>query len=92
MNPPSSSDHEPTIPRAEAEAMIKLMDQELAVQRAKLAVNKEKAGANAARWSALVFVLLFFLAILIWGFAKLQEVKFDAPPRPSPPPKAPARR
>lgn len=92
MNQPSPSGREPKIPRADAEAMIKLMDQELAIQRAKLATNKEKAGANAMRWGVLVLVLLFLLGVMVWGFSKLQAVKLETPTRPPPPPAAPARR
>lgn len=92
MNPNPSSSNEPKIPRADAEAMIKLMEQELALQRAKLATNKATAGANVARWTALVFVLLFLLGVMIWGFARLQAVKLETPTRPPPPPTAPARR
>lgn len=92
MNPPPSSNREPKIPRADAEAMIKLMDQELALQRAKLATTKATPGANVARWGALMFVLLALLGVMIWGFAKLQTVKLETPTRPSPPPTAPARR
>lgn len=92
MNQPPPSGREPQIPRADAEAMIKLMDQELAIQRAKLATNKQKAGASATRWGALLVVLLLLLGIMVWGFSKLQAVKLETPTRPPPPSPAPARR
>lgn len=78
--------------RLDAEAMIKLMEQELAIQRAKLAVDKAKGGATTARWAALVVILLALLGAIIWGFAKLQEVKLETPIRSATPPPAPARR
>ena len=92
MIQPTPHDSEPKIPRPEAEAMIKMMDQQLAIQRAKLAVEKEKGVSTTARWVALMIVLLFLLGAMIWGFAKLQTVRQETSARPSPPPAAPARR
>ncbi len=81
MNDPDPpSDSKPKMPRADAEAMIKLMDQELAMQRAKRAVGSENEH-HTGRWLALLFVIFVLLGAVAWGFWKLNEIK--------PPPKGP---
>jgi hypothetical protein len=93
MNPSAPQGNEPKIPRPEAEAMVKLMEQELALKRAKLAAEKgKKEGNRTERWLALMLFLLLLLGALIWGFAKLQKARTLVPEKPTPPPAAPARR
>jgi cytoskeletal protein RodZ len=92
-NPSAPQGNEPKIPRPEAEAMVKLMEQELALKRAQLAAEKGKKESNRVeRWLALVLFLLVLLGALIWGFAQLRKARMQAPERPTPPPAAPARR
>jgi hypothetical protein len=97
MNPSTPQGNEPKIPRREAEAMVKLMEQELALKRAQLAAEKGKMGRPSERWMWLMLILLVLLGLTVWafiyGWGRIQNYKSQTPDKPlPPPPAAPARR
>ena len=64
----------------EAEALIKQMDQELILQRAKLASSGgASATGNTGRWLALLGMLFLILAALAWGFWSLGKIQSESP-------------
>ncbi len=91
MNEPSNpSNPPPNMSRADAEAMIKLMDQELAIQRAKLQMQEASDGNRNGRWIALFFVLFLLLAIVAAGafWVVTHKPEVSKPPTPA---RAPGR-
>ncbi len=97
MNPPAPQGNEPKIPPTAAVPIVKMVEQELAMKRAKLAAEKSKPSRPAERWLALMLILLVLLGVTVWGFiwgwGRIQNYKSQTLDKPAPtPPAAPARR
>lgn len=69
-NPP------PKMSRDEAEAMIKAMEQELVVQRAKREI--EEGQPKSGRWLAFMGVLFLVMAIFLYGVWKTNQVRGES--------------
>lgn len=67
--------------RAEAEAVIKSMEQELVVQRVRR--QNEDSHPGNGRWLALIGVLFLVLAIFLYGVWKTNQAREEARQNPA---------
>jgi cytoskeletal protein RodZ len=76
--------------------LVNIVEQELALKRARLEAEKAKPSRPAERWLALMLILLVLLGVTVWGFiwgwGRIQSYKARQDKPPQPPPAAPARR
>jgi len=96
MNSSAPEGNQPKIPPTAAVPMLKIAEQELAMERARLAAIKVKKSRPAERWLALMLILLVLLGLTIWGFiwgwGRIQNYRSQTHDKPLPPPTAPAKR
>lgn len=79
---PQGPNPQPKMSRDEAEAMIKAMEQELVMQRAKRAATESSESGSSTKWLMLLFALFLLLGILVAGFWYTNSQLAGAKPTP----------
>ena len=86
---------DPKTSRVPVVPLEKMVEQELAVKRAKLAAERATPSRPGQRWLALMAILLILLAVMvggfIWGWGRIQNYKAQTQ-QGQPPPAASGRR
>jgi hypothetical protein len=96
MNSSAPQGSDPKVPPTGAVPIVKIVEQELALKRARLAAEKVKPSRPAERWLALMLILLVLLGVTVWGFiwgwGRIQNYKSRQEIPQQQQPAAPARR
>jgi hypothetical protein len=96
MNSSVPQGNDPKIPPTGAVPIVAMVEQELAMKKARLAAEKSNPSRPAERWLALMLILLVLMGVTVWGFiwgwGRIQNYKAHQDRPPQPPPAAPARR